>query len=275
MYQFIIQLARSPDLVSVICLMFIPVLLIHGAGCMVLLQIPVIQALCGAAFLPLHDRKQSKGTSERVAKRVFVVIVTKGSNVNSVRRSAAALLEAVQGTTAIPVILTDEPNDKAFKGSGLQLVTVPRFFVASRAKYKARALEYFRTALVLTPDDWVLHLDEESIVDAQAIQRCYNFIRHEVDFDIGQGLILYNSRNTWKNWFLTAADILRIRDDLGKLYLQSFVVHKPWWGLRGSFLLLRGNVEQEVGWDTDCLTEDYCFSARVSQWWVRKRQSIH
>ncbi|KAG6356234.1 hypothetical protein INS49_015621 [Diaporthe citri] len=165
------------------------------------------------------------------------------------------------------VLLTDEPYACELDHLGPRVVSVPASFTRPRARYKARALEYFRIAANLQPDDWILHLDEETMIDASVLEACTNFIAHETNFDIGQGFVFYNSSGFWANWLLTVADLTRIVDDMGKLFFQSFVVHRPYWGLRGSFLLLSGAVENEVGWDTDCLTEDYDFSWRRRRWY--------
>lgn len=68
--------------------------------------------------------------------------------------------------------------------SYVQVIQVPKTFKSVQAKYKARALEYFRQSQQLTDQDWILHLDEESKIDHAVIQSCVDFIErgHE---DIG------------------------------------------------------------------------------------------
>lgn len=53
---------------------------------------------------------------------------------------------------------------------------VPDSYKPSRAMYKARALEYFRRHVCLEEKDWVLHLDEETQLDAYAIKAVLDFI---------------------------------------------------------------------------------------------------
>ena len=53
---------------------------------------------------------------------------------------------------------------------------VPTSYKPQYARYKARALEYFRTHVQLDEDDWVLHLDEETQLDAYAIKAVLDFI---------------------------------------------------------------------------------------------------
>lgn len=198
----------------------------------------------------------------RNLRKLHILIVSRGFNAISTRRTVAHALRSVGDAKTEVVLLIDEPCNERFEDIGIRVVIVPKSFTA-KAKYKARALEYFRITANLGPDDWVLHLDEETLVDQETISACQDFIANETEFQIGQGLVLYNSRNYWSQCFLAVADVVRVADDLGKLYLQDFVMHKPYWGLRGSFLLVNGDVENRIGWDSDNLTEDYDFSWKV------------
>ena len=52
----------------------------------------------------------------------------------------------------------------------------PNSYQPKVAKYKARVLEWFRIRQILSDDDWVLHLDEETRIDEDLIKTCLNFI---------------------------------------------------------------------------------------------------
>ena len=56
------------------------------------------------------------------------------------------------------------------------IVLVPEAFAASRARYKARALEYFRIQYKLQANDWILHLDEETVIDKDCMTACIDFV---------------------------------------------------------------------------------------------------
>lgn len=51
--------------------------------------------------------------------------------------------------------------------------------------YKARALEYFRIRAQLGPEDWVLHLDEETLIDEHCIRACIDFIERCPEYNYG------------------------------------------------------------------------------------------
>lgn len=82
-----------------------------------------------------------------------------------------------------------------------------------------------------------------------------------------QGFILYNNRDFWKSYLLTTLDIVRVVDDLGKYFVQYSLWRIPLHGVHGSFLLIRGQVENEIGWDDSSIVEDYTFSMKASLRW--------
>ncbi|KAF2731857.1 hypothetical protein EJ04DRAFT_536398 [Polyplosphaeria fusca] len=115
----------------------------------------------------------------------------------------------------------------------------------------------------LRADDWVLHLDEETQMDAYSLRACIDFIERQADADLGQGIIHYNAHDFWHAVLPTVGDISRVQDDYGRVAWQTNWARRASLGVHGSFLLLSGRVENAVGWETDVLTEDYwfCWSA--------------
>lgn len=168
----------------------------------------------------------------------------------------------------------------------IQYYVVPENYqTKTHVKYKARALQYLleqRTNRLSQQNEWnikdiwVLHLDEESVLTQQAITGIENFINkhdlHRGDGAIGQGEILYNSYKYGKNLWITAADALRTGDDLGRFRFQYKVVHKPFSGVHGSFLLTPALIEQSLSWDSGArsqLTEDIYFALRAMEKKIR------
>lgn len=74
------------------------------------------------------------------------------------------------------IVLTDEP----YVYPDLQNIVCPKAYVSplGKAKYKARALDYFRYHVSLGVYDWILHMDEESVTDGESLRRCLEFIRY-------------------------------------------------------------------------------------------------
>ena len=64
---------------------------------------------------------------------------------------------------------------------------------------------------------------------------------------IGQGIIVYH--RDWKNHpFFTLSDYIRTGSDLGRLFL-SMRIGVPLFGLHGSYIVVRNDVEKQVGFD--------------------------
>lgn len=83
-------------------------------------------------------------------------------------------------------IVTDEPNDKLFQHLDVDTVATPSSYSPKKALHKARALEWFRTSFRLHDEDWVLHLDEETVIDEHTVKACIQFIQEEKEYDFGQ-----------------------------------------------------------------------------------------
>ena len=74
----------------------------------------------------------------------------------------------------------------------VNVILVPGNFQPPKAKYKARALEYARMTMELRSEDWVLHLDEETQVDAFAARTCLDFVeRGDRDFGMVSSISIH------------------------------------------------------------------------------------
>ncbi|TPX40949.1 hypothetical protein SeMB42_g05812 [Synchytrium endobioticum] len=198
--------------------------------------------------------------SKRRLDNLYILTVTKGDNREAVYRSwnSHKHLERLHPCIRVHV-LTDEP----YFFENINCYTCPKLFSTGQSKYKARALEWYRQTMKYTEYDWILHLDEESVVDDETVRRILDFIWYEKAYHWGQGVILYNQYKYWTNWIFTVADAIRVGDDLSRFQLQYTYFHRPIFGCHGSFLLTNGLVENAVTWDLGSLTEDYQFSVHA------------
>lgn len=205
-------------------------------------------------------------TKKRHVSNLYILTVTKGDNREAVYRAwnAHKHLEKINPCIRVHV-LTDEP----YFFDNINCYTCPKSFTTAHSKYKARALEWYRQTMKYTEADWILHLDEESVIDDESVKRILQFIWYEHECTWGQGLILYNQYNFWKNWFFTVADAIRVGDDLSRFHLQYTFFRKPLFGAHGSFLLTNGLVENAVTWDLGSLTEDYQFAVHAWEYGYR------
>ncbi|TNY18979.1 family 2 glycosyltransferase [Rhodotorula diobovata] len=207
---------------------------------------------------PPQGSQENKPVHREYIRNFFIVLVTKGSNEAAVRRGYGKLIRLEKYHPAVKVVvLTDEP----YVYPDLQNIVCPKSYKSplGKAKYKARALDYFRYHVSLGVYDWILHMDEESVTDAESLRNCIEFIRY-TPHHFGQGIILYNGTGYWDNWYFTVADGIRVGDDLARFHLQNTIINRPVFGVHGSFLMTNGEMENECTWDFGSLAEDFEFS---------------
>ena len=240
----------------------------------------------GSSIITHKHLRQDATSNSRVAPAVsgtlHLVLVSKGENAAALRGTTAHIttaarlaMRAFRATCMLPhiTVLLDEGSrgiGRPFTGDQPSVCIVPKNFTCPQGgRAKARALQFFieRSVQSKSNRDWIMHLDEETHLCSETIQEALSFIKssEETNYTIGQGLIVYNGnrRSYFKNPLIAVADIARVVDDLGKLFWQNAVVHTPAWGMRGSFLLIRADVELSIGWDTSSLVEDHWFSQQV------------
>jgi len=230
----------------------------------ILLAVPVLLNVVGA----LTFRNASPtGPVSPITNPVCFRIVTRGTNVSAVVKTVRAVQAQMQRTPLFPYcieVVTDTelplPTDR-----GLRTIVVPADYrPPSGARFKARALHY---ALQVSPLDdtvWLFHLDEETHIQASVVRGIRNAIVEEEasgELRIGQGVVLYH-RDLKEHPFLTLADSVRTGDDLGRFRLQHLVGQTAF-GMHGSFILVRNDVEKDVGFDlgpSGSVTEDAWWS---------------
>jgi cellulose synthase/poly-beta-1,6-N-acetylglucosamine synthase-like glycosyltransferase len=164
------------------------------------------------------------------------------------------------------MIITEEGVDLDQVPSD-QVILTPKSFKCERAKHKARGLEYFRRTMKLQDNDFVYHMDEESVIGEYELESALDFIQNTTH-DLGQGLILYNYHQFWEGAgltgvFLNICDSIRLGDDLGRFHVQYSHWHASHFGCHGSNLLVSGKLTNQITWDNDSLTEDFFFAIRA------------
>ena len=171
---------------------------------------------------------------------ICIRIVTRGCFPQLVRenvaRNMARCSEAGMENFLIQVV-----TDRAInlpKHPRIHEIVVPSSYKPkSGALYKARALQYCLedNVNVLSDRDYIVHLDEETIMTTNSIRGIINFVL-DGKYDFGQGLITY-ANDKVVNWITTLADSIRVADDMGKLRAQFHLFHKPIMNWKGSFIV--------------------------------------
>uniref|UniRef100_A0A6P7G172 Beta-1,4-mannosyltransferase egh-like n=1 Tax=Diabrotica virgifera virgifera TaxID=50390 RepID=A0A6P7G172_DIAVI len=131
----------------------------------------------------------------------------------------------------------------------------------SGALYKGRALQYCLEENVnfLEDDDWIVHLDEETLLTENSVNGILAFVM-DGKHQFGQGVITYANEQI-ESWITTLIDSIRVADDLGKHKFQLRFFHKMFFSWKGSFMVAQVAAEKDVTFDhglESSLAED-CF----------------
>lgn len=213
------------------------------------------------------NKKTYESSGWNSEKKLLVTYVSRGDNVDALRRSilfSKKVLDRLKVNYEIEAV-TDLPVSGHINVPGVKFHQVPKEYrTKENAMYKARALHYALEERTHTLGRWVLHLDEESSLTETSVTGIHTFINDpQNENSIGQGEIIYNSYNYGKHFFNTVIDSVRPGDDLGRFRFQYKTVHRPLFGMHGSFILVPERIEKEVGFDLGgrgSITEDAYFA---------------
>lgn len=194
-------------------------------------------------------------------------IVTRGLFPELVRRNLnrnfQTCIEAGLSNFSIEIV-TDNQVCLLMENERIKQIVVPSSYQTSTgARFKARALQYALEDNVSTvkEGDYIIHLDEETILTQNSINGIVNFTL-DGKHSFGQGVITYANENV-VNWITTLVDSYRVADDMGKLRFQFLAFHRPLFGWKGSFVVTRYEAEKDVSFDhgpDGSVAEDCYFS---------------
>ncbi|XP_047003886.1 beta-1,4-mannosyltransferase egh [Schistocerca americana] len=256
--------------------------------------LPLPQVLFNFAGLTLYnafpDKVPLKG-SPLLAPFICIRVVTRGDYPqlvrNNVARNMTCCTEAGLENFLIEVV-TDKVVGLANHRRVREVVVPATYRPKSGALFKARALQYCLEdgVNILADNDWVVHLDEETLLTENSVRGILNFVldgKHQ----FGQGLITYANEDV-VNWVTTLADSFRVADDMGKLRLQFSMFHKPLFSWKGSYVVTQVGAERQVSFDNgpdgsvaeDCFfamrayTQGYSFNFVEGEMWEKSPFSL-
>ena len=243
----------------------------------ILLAIPIFLNVIGA--LTFKGARSDPSEAEPIANLVCFRVVTRGTNVEAVLKTVQSVQEEMARSPLFPYcveLVTDQVLPVADGGVVATILVPEGYRTPSGAKFKARALHYALETSPIPDSAWLFHLDEETHLTPSVVRGIRNAIVEEERsgaLRIGQGVVLYH-RDLAEHPFLTLADSVRTGDDLGRFRLQH-AFGQTAFGMHGSFILVRNDVEKEVGFDlgpAGSVTEDAWWSlvemalGRRSRW---------
>ncbi|KAK3611924.1 hypothetical protein CHS0354_014000 [Potamilus streckersoni] len=136
------------------------------------------------------------------------------------------------------------------KSALIRELVVPETYVTrNNSHFKARALQYCLQSdiNILSDDDWIVHLDEETILTEGSVIGLANFAGQELG-SIAQGVITYANEEV-VNWWTTLADSVRVSVDLGMMRFCFKRLNCPAFGFKGSYIIVKVSVEKKIGFD--------------------------
>ncbi len=224
---------------------------------------------------PVFQNFQPKPITNQFAHKLYFRYVTRGLNpkliVENVATAYDLLKKVLPNKNWVIEVVTDQPLNPKIDETCVQVILVPDDYQpAHGSKFKARSLHYAIDASTAEPNDWIIHLDEETQFDEHTIKCMHQFAYEEHQAiqvgtrevaRIGQGVILYGARKI-VHWVTTLADSIRVGDDYGRFRLQ-YEHGKAYFGMHGSFIVIQNQVEKAIGLDhgpAASITEDAYFA---------------
>lgn len=247
--------------------------------------------VCGLLFYNVFPEKQAIRGSPLLAPFVSIRVVTRGDFPELVRRNVnrnmATCLDLGMDKFIIEIV-TDKAINLPRHGRIREIVVPDEYRTKSNAKYKSRALQYALEDDVnlLNDEDWIVHLDEETLLTESSLRGILNFL-FEGKHPIGQGLITYANEEV-HNWVTTLADSFRVGADMGLLRFCLRNLNKALFLFKGSFVVCQAGTERAVSFDNgaegsiaedtyfamSALTKGYSFDWIEGEMWEKSPFSV-
>ncbi len=147
------------------------------------------------------------------------------------------------------------------------------------SKFKARANCYARDIRASegdnTEDVYCYHLDDDTGIGADTAASIAHFIEcYHGRYFLAQGVLTF-PHNLTRSWLCRIADSIRPIDDLTRFKFFTGLLGRPLTGLHGEHLLIRADIEHDIGWDFgDTLVEDACFALRFAERYPGKSATL-
>jgi len=142
------------------------------------------------------------------------------------------------------------------------------------SKYKARAHQYaLEKRGSADKNTYIYHLDEDSSVTRNTIASISEATEENVY--LAQGILTFPTSLS-KNFLTTMCDSMRTGNDLGCFRFFTGVLKSPFIGVHGEHLLVREDIENEIGWDFgNTLVEDAAFAIEFAKRYPGKSRFLN
>ncbi|XP_013402914.1 beta-1,4-mannosyltransferase egh [Lingula anatina] len=220
----------------------------------------------GLLFWNAFPDKPTLKSSPMLAPFVCFRVVTRGLFPDLVKKNVERnhkICSEVGLENYIFEVVTDRQIDIP-KQNHVREILVPMTYKTKKGSmYKARALQYCLEDGVnyISDEDWIVHLDEETLLTRDSVIGILNFV-NEGTHQFGQGVITYANEDIVA-WIPTLGDLVRVGIDYGQNRFMFNYFHRPYVGLKGSYVVVNAGVERKITFDfgpEGSIAED-CFFA--------------
>uniref|UniRef100_A0A1A9Z8J8 Glycosyltransferase 2-like domain-containing protein n=1 Tax=Glossina pallidipes TaxID=7398 RepID=A0A1A9Z8J8_GLOPL len=184
----------------------------------------VLFNFCGLIFYNAFPEKVVLKGSPLLAPFICIRVVTRGDFPDLVKTNVLRNMNTCLDTgleNFLIEVVTDKAVNLAHHRRIREIVVPKEYKTRTGALFKSRALQYCLedNVNVLNDNDWIVHLDEETLLTENSVRGIINFVL-DGKHPFGQGLITYANENV-VNWLTTLADSFRVSDDMGEMYEKS------------------------------------------------------
>lgn len=213
------------------------------------------------------------------ARIIFQITTRSATKTPVVRRGILSIIKSayqINFTNYEICVVTDDPLDlETLKDMDCEVVLVKKEFVTNAIK-KGRALqfavEYRRLASKNLSKYWIYHMDDESYVTSQTILALLKYINNAKGI-ASEGPIFYPLKFESANLLTAIAESMR---PFACYDCVSQMTNPPPLHMHGSNLLVRSDVEDDIGWQFGpTLAEDQMFGFRVFEKYGRHSMGWH
>ena len=166
-------------------------------------------------------------------------------------------------------------------GTHIRVLNVPSDYeTPNGARFKTRAnhyaLENRRALGENSPEIYVYHLDDDTHIGADTASSLAEFIEEDGDrFLLAQGVLAFPQDLT-SSRLCRLADAIRPADDITRFAFFTGMLGTPLGGLHGEHLVVRADIEDEIGWDfPDTVIEDSYFAIQFATRYPRQSTMLN
>ncbi|ESO90594.1 hypothetical protein LOTGIDRAFT_122782 [Lottia gigantea] len=228
-------------------------IVLYVIRCMLLL--PLMMSACnlfGISYFNSHPKKPVLRSSLMFGPFLCFRVVTRGTYPELVKQNVQRNIETCfkLGLANFVFEVATDRHVGMKKSSQVREIVVPdKYRTKNGTLYKARALQYCleEEVNILSDNDWIIHLDEETLVTENCLIGIINFI-NDGQYEFGQGVITYANEEI-VNWITTMADFIRVALDYGLQRFSLGFLHRPLFSWKGSFNVSNAGAERHVTFD--------------------------